>query len=324
MNMVRRNEKQFSAIVYTQATTGNMSMLLRELLRQYRWTVVETTDSVETIIRAVEKGEASLIIVDDAPEMPSTSIVRKLMISPVCIATPTLCFASEDTPSEKIALSHMGPIAITPKPLTPDKFLPSFKELVKRWEGGYYALLRQAIDQILKGRHETGLRMLTKLNEHAGARPIVASVLAHYYRYTDNQQTAEKVLLTALRDAPRHLGLIFALSDLYMSSSMPMMAFRLLAGAKTAYGSCTAILVDLVQSTMMLQNLDEAIKFLIELHNRKYMPQNTAHILIRLLYSQGRHEEISKFVSRHSVVAKLEASWNAEGAQPPATPAAAS
>ncbi len=314
MNMVRRTNKQLSAVFYTQATSGNMSMLLRELLRQYRWSIIETTDSVETIINCIEKREASLIIVDDATEMPASCVVRKLMASPVCLATPTLCFAAEDQTVEKIALSHLGPLAITPKPLTPDKFLPSFKELTQRWQGGYYALLRQAIDQILLGRNETGLRMLTKLNEHAGARPLVASVLAHYYRYTDNQQTAEKILLTALRDTPRHLGLIFALSDLYMSNAMPMMAFRLLNGAKTAYGSCSAILVDLVQSSLMLQRLDEAIKLLIDLHGKQYMPQNTAHILIRLLYSEGRHSEINKYVTRASIMNKLETSWNTESA----------
>ena len=313
---IRHTDADATAIILS--TSGsNAPMLLRDLVRSHRWTIIESVDTIEPVILAIEKNRARLIIIDDSPEMPGSFLLRRLMKNPICMATPTLCLSSMDDKPEVNVISQVSNVSITPKPLTPDKFFPTFNELNQKWSTGFYALLRQAIAQILGGKHETGLRMLTKLNEHRGARLLVAPILAHYYQITSNFVTAEKILLATLKENPRSISLVFSMTELYVNASMPMMAYRLLTGARAHFGSAAAILTELTQVCLLLNKIDEALVHLTMLHEAGFDPQQVPLSIARLLYAEGRQSEVSKYISRNSLLQKFEQSWTPETPPPP-------
>ncbi len=285
-------------------------MLLRELLRNYNWMVIETTDSVDNCLAHMRRGQAQLVIVDDTSELPASATIRQLLMDPLALLTPMLAFTTEQHSLEVPCLRTLGMPKLVSKPLTPDKFLPGFNKLIEIWSGGFCAEIRLAASQLVKANEETGLRILTKLNDIRDAQPLVSPSLAKYYYRSGNVKTAEKVLLVAMKNAPRNMGLILALSDFYLHCAMPDVAFRLLSGARSVYGNAIALLPDLIQACLMSGRISEAIGYMRDLQARGYMQSTMNEYISKCLYAEGREAEFRKIVGRPSFEQQLDQAWN--------------
>lgn len=312
-----------AAVVITQANQ-NVGMLLKELLRNFNWTVIQTTSSIRSGIENIHQGNASLIIVDDSQEYPAASILRCLLCDPVTSITPTLSFVANNNRSDRAALSNLGRPLLVEKPLTPNRFIPGFKTLLKVWSSGYYLAVRQAIDCIISGNEEAGLRILTRLSNTAKARALVAPALSFYCRANGNIKAAEKILLNALKSMPRNLGLILSLSDLYFHTAMPHTALRLIKGAVTTYGNTLSIMADKFQAEYMMQDVDGAIHALRDLQDRGYFPQEYQNFMAGLLYCEGRIAEFQKQIGSSARATRFKAAWDSQASGDDTRPSKAS
>lgn len=151
----------------------NVHMLLRELLRSYQWTVIDSTPSVERAVALVKQGQAFLVIADDTQSRPAIKLLRHLVSDPISVCTPVLSFLLESHKHETGAMSRMGRPQIVDKPLTPSKFIPGFVNLVKMWEKEPLLTLRKANYHFLAGNDGQGLRMLIKLSEIDQSCPVL-------------------------------------------------------------------------------------------------------------------------------------------------------
>jgi len=319
--VVSRNEKDTwpvkAAVVITHANQ-NVGMVLKELLRNFHWTVVQTTSSVDLAIEFVHQANATMIIVDDSNDCPAPCILRHLLWDPITAITPTLSFVSNTNRADHAAIANLGRPLIVEKPLTPNRFIPGFRTLIKVWSAGYYLAVRQAITSIVSGDEELGMRILTKLAANAKARVLIAPTISHYCRKSGNIKTAEKVLLLALKTMPRNLGLILSLADLYMHTAMPHMAARLIAGATATYGNSVSLFADGMQAQLMMQNFDGAAKLLQDILEKNHFPTEYHSYLSRLYFTEGRMAEFNKTIASSQKAEKFMAVWNTSTGGPKA------
>lgn len=299
-------------------------MLLRELLRTYQWTVIDSTPSVENAVSLVRQGQAFLIIVDDTLQIASVKHIRYLLSDPVALCTPILSFLVEGHKNETTAIQRLAPIEVVEKPLTPSKFIPGFVRLVKNWEKEPLASVRRANYQVIGGNEAQGLRTLLKLTESNLVGNLCSQAFALHLRRLGRMKEAEGVLLKALKAAPRELGNIIALSDLYLNAAMPKLAYRLLNGAKQAFAQSLAVYPDLVQAALLLGHIDDAIGSLYQMHKGGFMEEETASFLARLLFAEGREAEAEKILNSNKTAFKrIQSGWTA-AEQHNSNPAAAS
>ncbi len=302
----------------------NVHMLLRELLRSYSWTVIDSTASTERAVNALRQGQAFLVIADDTLKMPLIRHLRYQLSDPIAAVTPVLGFLLETHKHETAAIHHLGRPQIVDKPLTPSKFVPGFVNLVRTWEKEPYVTLRRANYQFLSGNDAAGLRLLVKLAELEETQHLAAPALALHLRRLGKIKQAESVLLATLKKSPRELGTMTALADLYMHAAMPKLAHRLLTGARTTYSQSMAMLPDMVQAALLMGHIDDAIACLYIMQKAGFMEQETNEQLSRLLFAEGREGEAERVLSNNkNALKKLQTGWAiAESSQPlPLAPA---
>ena len=296
----------------------NVHMLLRELLRSYAWTVIDSTPSVEKAVGLVKQGQAFLIIVDDCIPMPAVRSFRYLLSNPLATCTPALTFLLESHKSETAALSKMAArMQIVDKPLTPSKFVPGFVNLVKSWEKEPYVTLRKANYQFLSGNDQAGMRILAKLCEISEITHVCSQALAQHLRVAGRVKEAETILLTALKRSPRELATMIALADLYMHVGMPKLAYRLLIGARTAFGQSMAVIPDMIQASLLMGSVGDAIENLYILHRATPTDDETTSFLARLLFAEGREIDAEKVLNNNrAAFKKIQSGWLAAEQQP--------
>ena len=206
---------------------------------------------------------------------------------------------------------------IVDKPLTPSKFVPGFVELVRTWEKEPLASLRKANYQFMAGNDAQGLRMLFKLLETEGTQHFAAQALSLHLRRLGKVKQAESILLATLKTAPRELGTMFALADLYLRTAMPKLAHRLLIGSRATYNQSLSMLPDLVQAALQLGDVDDAIVNLYQMQRAGFMEDQVSQFLARLLLSEGREIEAERVLAANRVALKrLQTAWANADLQP--------
>ena len=287
--------------------------MLRELIRSFGWTISESTSSIESGVNAIQQGLGYILIVDDSVELPALAATRYLLNDATTCLTPTLCFIQESNRPEAIAMTRIGRPEVTEKPLTPSKFLPAFSKLIKRWESAPWIGLRQSVYQANNGNLATSIKGLIAATQDNVVHSLAAISLAHTFRSLGKLKQAETILLGALKRAPRDLGLMIAIGDFYMHASMPKLAYRFFAGARNSFPQSMAVIPDLIQTNILMGNLDDAITHLYSMYKQGYV-HPVQDYLARTLFAEGRDEEAERVMHNNkSVFARLQASWtNAE------------
>jgi CheY-like chemotaxis protein len=288
----------------------NVHMMIKELIRSFGWTVDESTGSIERAAMIIKQGRASILIADDTPTLPASKIIRHMLQDPITILTPTLSFLLEANKPEAPAMQRLLNLQLVEKPLTPSKFIPAFMNLVRRWEKEPYVHLRRAANQLINGSDLNGIKLLLKLNESPAIQHICAQTLSQMLRQQGKIKEAENLLLTSLKRAPRELGTILCLADLYMKCGMPKMAHRLLLSARSNFGNSLITVPDLMHSALLMNKIDDAIESLYVLQRAGFCEEETNTYLARLLFSEGRIAEAETVLynNKHSFK-RIQVGW---------------
>jgi CheY-like chemotaxis protein len=284
-----------SAVVYTLAS-GNVGMMIRELLRNHGWRVAVSTDDFSELLDCVKTEQADIVIIDDDIDNPSSGVVRRAMSDPICCLLPTLAFISDQNRNERLALSRLGRPEIVAKPLT-------------RWSAGIFLPIRKASELLILGREEAGIDLLRKLAKYEAAHSIVLPSLAIYLAKNDSPKAAEKLLISGLQGQSRDLSIVYALVDLYLNHAMPALAMRLLKTIHKSYVKADCITPDIIQTAFMMNNLSEGIELLKELRQKNPENRVITRYLCRALFAEGRIDEFKRIASRNHSIARYEEEW---------------
>jgi DNA-binding response OmpR family regulator len=295
----------------------NFHMMVRQLLRTYNWTTSVSTNSVRDAIDSVRIGKVSLVILDDTRELPAIRTLRAMMADTVCLLTPVLAIISEACTSEISMIQMMGRPGIIQKPFTPSKFVPVFSQLVKTWEKPPFLNLRSAADDFIQGNTVQGIKKLGALLDNKEVLSFSAQVIALRYRAAGKLKEAEAILLKTLKLNPRNISIILSLVDLYNEAAMPHLARKFLNVAQNSYTQATSLIPDMVQTDLMMGNLEEAIFLLMPLFNRNALDIRSVNFLARLLLAEGREQEAERvMIEYRGVLKKMSEIWNLEESTP--------
>lgn len=285
--------------------------VVRDKLIRMGWRLAETTDSLERAQEMIDKGEVALLILDERAQEPASSLLRRFIADPLGVLVPTLVMVSEAHHQEAYSISKMGCPEIILLPLTATKLDEAIKETIKRWETPFYQAIRQAYQLVTGGKVESGLRLLTQVNNANPPSSLATQSLAYFYRQLKELKTAEKILLANLQKTPTDMGCILSLSDLYINAAMPAFAYRLLAGAYRAFPLSSALLPELVQSCIMLNRNSEAIDYLYQMIARNYLTEAARPVLAKLLLAEARLPEVEKIPGqRHDLARRIQVAWS--------------
>ncbi len=303
------------ALVVSDST--NIHMMLRELIRPYSWKVIDNTSSIVDCMERVSSGAVSLVIIDDSQNLPAIRTIRAMTTETMGILTPVLAMLSESSKNEILAIKQLGRPEIIEKPLTPSKFVPGFVNLIKAWEKEPFLSLRYAALEFMEGNGASGVRMLSSQLENKEIYSFAARALALKFRAAGRLKDAEALLLASFKRNPRNIALIFSLADLYNAAAMPHLAKKFLLMARNSYLSSLCMIPDLVQTTINLGQLDEAIRHLMSLHHSGHMDETSMTYLARLLWAEGREEESERILGgNRNLYKKLVQSWQAAESAP--------
>lgn len=294
------------------STSENMYLVIKELVRGYRWNLVAVTANAEAAMRYVYANKASVIIIDDTTDNPSIASVRTIMSDPIGPLVPVMCLLMDKHDREAQPLEKLGKIKVAPKPVTPTSFTPLYTGLLKLWETKQFVALRTVRNKVINAPLDVqvqGFEKLEGLNQvaHLAIRAKALTLLK-----AGRVKEAEKECLNLLKDRPADLGLILTLGDIYMRAAMPALAHKLFASANNKFDGSLITLPDMVQTSYMIGKHDLAIECIRKMFNKEYLQDKNLAFLGRLLYSEGKFEEAALILGSHELIFKdLDDTWKA-------------
>ncbi len=304
-----------NAILIT-ATTGGLDSEITERFERRKWTVSRSTSSVENAIQEITSGRASFLIVNDHPELPAPYVLRQLLNFKVAFFTPTIVLSTHKDGKEKSCFSNLMALQILEKPAVPSRFIDVFEYMLFQWSNAELAEMYAAGQQFLKGNVQTCVRSLAKLIANREIAGQASCCLALFLRENGDFKTAEKILLSALRQSAKNVGVLVSLVDLYLKAAMPFMAQRLLQSANTAYDTPLTLSIDTLHTHLLLNDLNGCIPILEKMIARDYMPDFSRQVLSRILFAEGLQDKLQHHLKNQpSILAKIQYSWSSKAEQ---------
>jgi len=272
----------------------NIALLTTEILKSLSCSSVSVTFDFEQAFEFIESGSIDLIVIDDIPSQPSSVTLRQINRNPIACLTPVLILQSPQNRYESEAIATLGRPMIVHKPLTPARLAAGYNTLNSNWQKPIFKEIIQTRKLCIEGQIDQAIKLMISLTKHSRVQPILIPATAHYLAQANNVTAAEKLLLGALKNSPRDLGLILALSSLYLESAMPHMALRLLKGVDATYNRTSVAFLDLIQAWLMLGRVDQCIIALENMKLRKINSDLVDAYLGRCYFSEGRTSKFNQ------------------------------
>ena len=284
------------AITISGSKTASDSEVADRLKRR-GWELGSKVSSVEKALDRVAQGDASVIIIEDSPNLPLPVALRAMLKDINGLLTPTISIASRNTAGEKSCFGTIGQVIVVEDPYTPSKFIENFEFLTHRWGQDYLAGLNHAGTAYRTNNHQTCIKILSELmaTDDLNILSVAGPALSLFFRKT-NLKTAEKLLLGVLGKAKRNSGVILSLVDLYLRAGMPGLSYRLLKSANAIYNNPKTLMIDQIQTNRMLGLEHHSVPILKRMIKEKYMDKWATTALARILYLSGEHEELKQLL----------------------------
>ncbi len=272
----------------------NIALLTTEILKSLSCPSVSVTFNLEQAFDLIESGSIDIIIIDDVAERPSSITLRQLVKSPVSCMTPVLILQSPQNRYESDAIATLGRPLVAHKPLTPARLASGFNTLNGNWQKPVFQEIIQTRRLCVDGQIDDAIKLMIGLTKNNKVQPILLPATSYYLAKSGNIAAAEKLLLSALKNAPRDLGLILALSSLYLENGMPNMSLRLLKGIEATYHSTSVAYLDMIQAWQMLGRLDQVLAILENMDQNKVYPELVTDYLSRCYFSEGESHRFNE------------------------------
>lgn len=280
-------------------------------LQRRQWHISLKTAHMQEAFKALGAGKCSVLLVQDTPELPASFVLRAQIADPVAIITPTIVICHESHGQDQALLKEMGMPEVIESIKNPAQFIGGFEYLIRRWSVGNFRKLYQARRYLLDRKYMPFSKLMTDLKNEAELQPLVTPCTAQILMRQADYKSVEKMLLVALKEHPRSIGIIANLVDFYLRAAMPETALKLLAAARKNYGSPRILFSDQIQAHLMLNQVGPCIPLLEELIQEDYCRAQAREFLARCLFAEGYTERFERLMqSKAPLIEEYKASWN--------------
>jgi thioredoxin-like negative regulator of GroEL len=286
------------------STSENITLVLREIVKNSGWRVSNNTGYLDAALGELQHGYASLLIIDESPDLTGPEAVHTLISHPVGRLTPCLVILAEFSRME--AMYYKSVLGVMPvvKPLTPSKFLPAFDDLKRQWENPIFTIARKCAAAMTKGDFESVKPVLLKMTTVPTIEVYAATALSQIYLSEHKFKDAETILLQTFKRSPKSMGLLLSLARFYISAQMPHNALRFLERLKTSCNGTTLFAFDIALTALTLGKVDMALEHLTEWHRQHPGCQHVVQNIAKLLVAEGRAEDLEELLELNKALSK--------------------
>lgn len=278
-----------SAVLVTE--NNGFEMIVRGLLKQLKWSLTGSMKTIREAYEFVLKGEAEIILIDEAQQLPALYQYRCLLSEPFGSLVPTMLLDSDQVTQDVTVAKGLYPaVTRVSKPLSFARFSPQFKDLIKTWESKSHILLRTSLPKLKYLEGHLQIALLSKLLELPATASRVMFSLSILGPKQGNIEAVERLLLGNIKSSPRDIIPLLGLVQLYNSYCASHLAVRILEGARRNWGDSIFFMVDLIQAKVFLNDFAGAETLIRLLLARNTLEQELNPTLTKLLIADGRTE----------------------------------
>lgn len=297
--------------------TNNLHMHLRELIRGMGWRMDDPPASADVALAYVQNGTSFFFIAEDNLTISAYESIRTVINHPVGRLTPILILLLENSVQDAAIYQKVLHVGVAPKPLTPNRFLPIFKDFFNKWESPIYMLLRRCGYLILNGDEGAAIDALTKLNTVPQAIPYATQTLVRLLTQQEEWKKAEAIVLGTIKQNPRLPSLMLTVANFYIDARMPAQALRFYMKLKNICGNSPIFSFDIAQAALALGHLDVAIEAFSEWLTVRPGSEQVVSFLGRLFMAEGRDSQLERlFNANRASIKRIQDVW--EKAENPA------
>lgn len=250
------------------------------------WKIAHRSRDIAHSFGILRSGEVSAFIIVDTPELPAAIIMRNQLTDPIALLTPTLVISPYEE-KDRGFLKGIGLPEILNTADNPAMFVDSLEYLLRSWSSTLFKKVYEARQLMIRGKHVQALQLMSILLKTRDLMPLITPPLSKAIRLQKDAKLVEKVLLGALKEFPRNLGIILASIDFYINMAMPHMARKIIDRALKNLGNPTVMIPEQIQTYIMMNDLDSCIPLLESLITENIMPQTCKSFLSRCLFAEG-------------------------------------
>ena len=288
---------------------------IRELLRQFNWSLVGSTENYEEAFSVVEGGHAYMLLVHDSPTLPSIYVLRMFMRSPISLVTPTILFLDDEHWHESLSLTRLPQAVGLGKPLSPARFGPIMQELLYHWESKPMVAMRNSVYQYLRTKDaKVFFSVLKKFAEIPLLADLTSVYRANILLQANRHAEAERALLVRVKAGVKDLNVMFQLFDLYLRYAQPAPAYKLIQGLYKMQKGSMLVEGDLFQAAFLLGHYDLAAESLKRMQDKSWLTDHIAPNLVSLYMASGlpklaEKEFLGTKAEFHALVHAWEKEW---------------
>ncbi len=300
-----------SNIVYLADEHEKLDDEIIDRLGRRKWNIHLHTSSILKAFKAIYENKASVLVIADSASLPAILCLRNQVSDPILILTPTIVICSDQHAPDKGHMQQLGNPEVLEKPLNPASFIESFEWVLRRWSQGPLQQLRQTRLLILKKKVSDAIKVLSRLMTEPDVIPLAVPSLAHFVRRQSDARSVEKILLNALKEHPRNLGIILVMVDFYIKSAMPDTALKIITAARKNHGNPIVIIPEQIQALLMLNRVAEIIPLLEAMRSADFMPEMATAFMQRCLYAEGYTDRFKRYFNHHELlIQEFQKTWS--------------
>lgn len=297
------------ALVSANPKTFSEEIVAR--LKRRQWAVSVQTPRISEALQALHSNQCTLLLVHDTPELPASFILRSQILDPLGILTPTIVVCDRAHNQEMPLLKELGMPELIESDENPAAFVGGFEWLIRRWNQGSLRRLYQARRHYLAKEFLPFSKIMTSLKTEPELLPLVTPCMAQILMRQTDYKAVEKLLLAALKEHPRNIGIIINTVEFYMRAAMPETALKILSATRKNHGNPRLLISDQIQAHLMLNELSPCIELLEELVREDYCRRQAQDFLARCLYAEGHLDRFRDAIQNHLLLAdEFKQKWN--------------
>lgn len=280
-------------------------------LERRQWTFLVKTSKISEAFKAIASGRCSVLVINDSPDLPASFILRTQIVDPIAIITPTIIVLHPNHKVEAALVKEIGAPEIVESPLNPATFIGNFEWLIRRWSQGSLRKLYQARRLYVEKQYLPFSKLILSLKQDPEALPFVTPCMAQILMKQADFKGVERLLLNALKEYPRNIGIIVNLVEFYMQAAMPETALKIITATRKNHGNPRMMFSDQIQAHLMLNQVQDCIPLLEELVRENYCRQQASDFLARCLYAEGYKERFENAVAHQApLIDRFQTKWN--------------
>lgn len=298
-----------SAAVISEAS--NVHLFMKELVRSEGWRIFDPPATPDIGLSFLENGTSFFYVIDETTDLSAYESIRTILSHPAGRLTPIIAMVADPTQADLTVYQRVLNVAVAKKPLTPNLFLPTFRETLKLWESPLFLAMRRCAYSLLNDETEQVIPVLKKLMEIPQAVPYCTQSLVQILANRNEWREAEQMLMSAVRMFPRMPSLMMTVASFYQAGHMPALALRFYTKLRGICNSSHLFSFDIAQAALSLGQLDVAIEAFTEWLKTKPSNERVTQFMARLYMADGRDASLEKMPNMNKAhIRRLQEVWD--------------